>query len=336
MEEPISLEAPFEPITFYPSSFTDLEPNVDNDDAQDNVDNDVVEPKAKRRKKRGKKNRDKREKKSVLEIRDENMVSQIGCLPVDHDEDGNKTRFIEPSKWKDIPPETPQEYLLRVRYEAQNMCEQIAVSKDIDPRSFDNNVTQTIDPAFSRYDEFLDDDETTRADPEWIEKCLKTFTHLRNKVQRDRLYYEQNGLDEATLAVKSIIPGEFKHKEWRLFTFGEEVEDDIISRFPSLETEPTERILHNIDDLSVQYLLKKMTYWITEVGDIQRLKFLWIYSLLLALDNPAPAGCAAALSDFSIWLLEIRLSCSDEQLPLLNTLITIIILFFKQGNEDVV
>ncbi len=414
----------FQEITFYPQDFADLEPNRDDED----------EPRSKR-KRRGKKNNNHTNdnngrKKSVLQIRDESKVSQIGCLPVDVDEEGNPTPFVEPELWKSNPPTTPQEYLLRVRYEAQNMCQQTVVAENIDPRAYDERVTKRIPEVFNQFEEYTQvQDETenivdVHAPTEWVTQCIRTFTHMRNKVLRDRGYMDEDGMDEATKIVFDQIPHNTDWSEWKLYCFGgkrrtkkleqenppapqqqteeitvaqtsnetaqtttddakdaeaivfEKEESDVMDETETIKEdavteieepqepkemteiepteekaettevtiveshEPTERVLYCLDYVTTVGLLHRLVQWTTDENVLSRIRFLWIYSVLLILDNPAPPNSAANLTALLRWLLEqrskIAKGANRDNLPHLNTLITIIVMFFQQGEKAVV
>jgi hypothetical protein len=415
-------EEPFTEITFYPSDFIDLEANPDDDDNEENE-----EPKKKRRRSRSRKKKEKnqnddRKFKSVLQIRDDNKVSQIACLPVDEDEDGNPTPFVPPEEWKTKPPSTPQEYLLRVRYEAQHLCEQTVVAHHIDPRAYDSNVTIKVPEIFHEFEPFMKKEGINtigevdiHAPKDWIEDCLRTFCLLRNKTLRDKSYIDEDGVDESTKAVLDTIPQFSDWNEWKLFCFGgerrektpktqteekkvndnhlkefsqeskedmqttdevtiddeekEQIQDDIEVYIQETEIidekddqditneismtsnenppitvephEPTEQMLYCLDYITTIGLLHRFIRWIMDEKIINRIRFMWLYAILLILDNPAPPNSAAALNEFLRWLLEKRAliasgKANRDDLAYLNTLITIIVMVFSQGDKAVV
>lgn len=76
-----------------------------------------------------------------------------------------------------IPPDSAEEYLRRVHYEAKR-CQKTVVS-DIKPETFNSNVTFQVE-----YEEIpqIDVQELNTPHPEWIEDFLMHFEQLRKVI----------------------------------------------------------------------------------------------------------------------------------------------------------
>ncbi|KAF1333544.1 Gem-associated protein 2, partial [Globisporangium splendens] len=248
-----------------------------------------------------------------------------------------------------VPPSDVQEYLWRVRIEAEGIPD-IVVS-DVDPRQFDANQTANM-PSLPSFADTSVDAKLLPTDG-WKHALLADFAELRQLIVRwqelgppetepsamdpiDGDGDKGDGFVEPTL--RTAVPRMSDEDGWKAFFFGKP--DSAIDGTP-----PHLRLLLQFDQVLTRRLLAYHTDWLEEEGVLlSRARAVWIYALLARLDKPVHAGVAATIRQLlrRCWLLRNEFSSSDDdddddvwalRLKSLNVLITITGDFFAQLHE---
>uniref|UniRef100_K3WHS7 Gem-associated protein 2 n=1 Tax=Globisporangium ultimum (strain ATCC 200006 / CBS 805.95 / DAOM BR144) TaxID=431595 RepID=K3WHS7_GLOUD len=252
-----------------------------------------------------------------------------------------------------LPPADVQEYLWRVRIEAEGIPD--VVVSDVDPRQFDANQTANM-PSLPSFADTSVDAKLLPTD-DWKYALLADFAELRQLIARwqelgppdtepqdamDLLDGDAAGKGDTFLepTLRTAVPRMSDEDGWKAFFFGKP--DSAIDGTP-----PHLRLLLQFDQVLTRRLLAYHTDWLEDdVVLLSRARAVWIYALLARLDKPVHAGVAATIRQLlrRCWLLRNELSSSyssdsnDDsvwalRLKSLNVLITITGDFFAQLHE---
>ncbi|TDH68940.1 hypothetical protein CCR75_000968 [Bremia lactucae] len=237
--------------------------------------------------------------------------------------------FIRLQMQQGHPPQNVQEYLWRVRLEAENIPD-VVVAPDIDPRRFDVQQTSNM-PKLEAF--AVDELDASRfPDNEWKRNLLANFAELRQLIA----CWEAIGPPKAKTAIEGDVPLEIQRTKvprmsdeegWIHFFFGKE-------EVKHSATLPHLRLLLQFDQVLTRRLLDYHAAWLSDdMTSLSRAQAVWIYALLARLDKPVQATVAATIQQIlrSCWTLRSELeSLSEVQLKLLNILIVIAGDFFGQ------
>ncbi|KAE8906154.1 hypothetical protein PF005_g6823 [Phytophthora fragariae] len=232
-----------------------------------------------------------------------------------------------------LPPQDVQEYLWRVRIEAEGIPD-VVVAPDIDPRQFDAQQTRNM-PTLQSFG--LEDTDPERIpDDKWKRELLADFAELRQLIAR----WEAIGPPKAetrtadsvlTEILRTKVPRMSDEDGWIAFFFGK----------PGAEasaTPPHLRLLLQFDQVLTRRLLDYHAAWLSEeeATPLSRARAVWIYALLARLDKPVHANVAATIRQIlrRCWTLRSGLEAPSEiQLKSLNILIVIAGDFFGQLHD---
>lgn len=257
-----------------------------------------------------------------------------------------------------IPPEDVQEYLWRVRIEAEGIPD-VVVAADIDPRRFDAQQTPNM-PAIPSFAAVAN--ERVMPTQQWKDELLADFVELRQLIARWEAIgppaTEPGSSDEQRETIKRTnVPRMSDEDGWQAFFFGKPSGSSPGSS-PSLTsmggTPPHLRLLLQFDQVLTRRLIDYHTAWLEGVERLSRARAVWIYALLARLDKPVHAGVAATIRQLlrRCWQLRSDLDIPSEtperqldkdeddrkarelSLKSLNVLITIAGDFFGQLHDD--
>ncbi|CAI5701148.1 unnamed protein product [Peronospora effusa] len=231
-----------------------------------------------------------------------------------------------------LPPQDVQEYLWRVRIEAEGIPD-VVVAPDINPRQFDAQQTSNM-PKLQSFGLQATDPERVPHD-KWEKEVLADFAELRQLLAR----WEAIGPPKAETLKPGDVPIEILRTNvprmsdedgWIAFFFGK-------SGTETAATPPHLRLLLQFDQVLTRRLLDYHATWLSdEMMSLSRARAVWIYALLARLDKPVHAGVAATIRQIlrCCWTLRCDLEApSDLQLKSLNILIVITGDFFGQLHD---
>lgn len=244
-----------------------------------------------------------------------------------------------------IPPADVQEYLWRVRIEAEGIPD--VVVSDVDPRQFDAKQTANM-PSIPSFADTVD--EKLLPSDQWKSALLADFAELRQLIVRwqalgppDTEEADDDDSDAAACQLKSSssnvtslrtdVPRMSDGDGWKAFFFGK-------SDTQAVGTPPHLRLLLQFDQVLTRRLLEYHTEWLEDESALSRVRGVWIYALLARLDKPVHAGVAATIRQLlrRCWLLRSELPgdaevAAGQELKALNVLICITGDFFGQLHE---
>uniref|UniRef100_M4C4K0 Gem-associated protein 2 n=1 Tax=Hyaloperonospora arabidopsidis (strain Emoy2) TaxID=559515 RepID=M4C4K0_HYAAE len=231
-----------------------------------------------------------------------------------------------------LPPQDVQEYLWRVRLEAEAIPD-FVVASDVDPRQFDAQQTRNM-PTLQSFG--VKSTATDRIpDDWWTRDLLADFAELRQLIARwesigpprTETNRAGNGSNES---VRTNVPKMSDEDGWVLFFFGK-------SGFETLATPPHLRLLLQFDQVLTRKLLDYHAAWLSEeMTSLSRARAVWMYALMARLDKPVHAAVAATIRQIlrRCWTLRCELETPSEvQLKSLNVLIVITGDFFGQLHD---
>lgn len=234
-----------------------------------------------------------------------------------------------------VPPADVQEYLWRVRLEAEGIPD-VVVAADVDPRQFDAHQTPNMPrlaPLAAPANPALVPRES------WRRALLADFAELRQLIAR----WQEVGapeIDDDALPLRTEVPRMADADGWRTFFLGRAA------------TPPHLRLLLQFDQVLTRRLLEYHAEWLEDAPALSRARGVWVYALLARLDKPVHAGVAATIRQLlrRCWQLrnELRVEGSDseedtdhaeeqtprQQLQALNVLICVTGDFFGQLDEQ--
>ncbi|KAG7392241.1 gem (nuclear organelle) associated protein 2 [Phytophthora pseudosyringae] len=254
------------------------------------------------------------------------------ALPVEGEEAVN-VQLIRRRMQQGLPPQDVQEYLWRVRLEAEGIPD-VVVALDVDPRQFDAQQTSNM-PKLQTFG-LKETDPERVPDEKWKRELLADFAELRQLISR----WEAIGPPKAEALRDGDVPIEILHTKvprmsdeegWISFFFGK-------SGMETSATPPHLRLLLQFDQVLTRRLLDHHAAWIgdEDVGQVSRARAVWIYALLARLDKPVHASVAATIRQIlrRCWTMRCELeSPSEIQLKSLNILIVIAGDFFGQLHD---
>lgn len=249
---------------------------------------------------------------------------------------------------QDIPPADVQEYLWRVRIEAEGIPD--VVVSDVDPRQFDAKQTANM-PSIPSFADTVD--EKLLPSEQWKSALLADFAELRQLISRwqalgppdteepeevdddsDTAAFRFNNPSNVT-SLRTDVPQMSDGDGWKAFFFGKPDTE-------AVGTPPHLRLLLQFDQVLTRRLLEYHTDWLEDESALSRARGVWIYALLARLDKPVHAGVAATIRQLlrHCWLLRSELSGgadadvdASQELKALNVLICITGDFFGQLHE---
>ncbi|TMW55935.1 hypothetical protein Poli38472_008583 [Pythium oligandrum] len=266
------------------------------------------------------------------------------ALPVD--EETVDVQAILRRMQQGLPPADVQEYLWRVRIEAEGIPN--VVVSDVDPRQYDTKQTANM-PAMPDL-RHVSNNALLPTD-EWKENLLADFAELRQLIARwQELGPPENEPsleDNAVLkrALRTAVPRMNDEDGWRTFFFGKAPVSPNTPASPgagddemngSFGTPPHLRLLLQFDQVLTRRLLTYHTEWLETTEAVSRARAAWIYALLARLDKPVHAEVAAMIRQLlrRCWQLRNDLQdTTDTLLKPLNILISITGDFFGQLEE---
>ncbi|CAI5714874.1 unnamed protein product [Hyaloperonospora brassicae] len=250
------------------------------------------------------------------------------ALPVQGAQTVN-VQLIRQRMQEGFPPQDVQEYLWRVRLEAEDLPD-IVVASDVDARQYDAQQTSNIPTLQSFGDEKTTLDRLP--DEEWTRNLLADFAELRQLIARWECVgpppAEAHGAgDGANERARTKVPKMSDEDGWALFFFGK-------PGFETSATPPHLRLLLQFDQVLTRKLLDYHAAWLSEEAtSLSRARAVWMYALMARLDKPVHAGVAATIRQIlrRCWILRCELEMpSGVQLKSLNVLIVIAGHFFGQ------
>ncbi|KAG1711824.1 hypothetical protein DVH05_009066 [Phytophthora capsici] len=251
------------------------------------------------------------------------------ALPVEGEE-AVDVQLIRRRIQQGIPPQDVQEYLWRVRLEAEGIPD-VVVAPDVDPRQYDAQQTSNM-PRLQAFG--LEQTDPTRIpDSKWTRELLADFAELRQLINR----WEAIGPPKAESVQEGAVPVEILRTTvprmsdedgWIKFFFGNPGTD-------TSATPPHLRLLLQFDQVLTRRLLEYHATWLSseDVEKVSRARAVWIYALLARLDKPVHASVAATIRQIlrRCWTLRCELKAPSEiELKALNILIIIAGDFFGQ------
>ncbi len=204
-----------------------------------------------------------------------------------HEDDGFHERIKD-----GIPPSDANEYLLRVRYEAETIPD-IIVSETIDCRQYDENQT----PNMPHLQEIVQVPLYLQMSQEEENRVLAEFADLRQLL----VYLSTvNPFKE-----RIPVPKMRNENGWIAFFFGElddcekeeddQEEEEVVDTFTYGHL-PTTQLILQLDQVITRYLLEYHIRWLDSVNVVlSEERALWIYALLAHLDKPVHASVAGSI-----------------------------------------
>lgn len=270
-------------------------------------------------------------------------------LPVEG-EDAVDVRAIVERMQRGEPPADVQEYLWRVRIEAEGIPD--VVVADVDPRRFDSQQTANM-PSIP---ELAAVDERLQPSVEWKRELLADFAELRQLIVRWEAIGPPKtevlrGGELPTVVARTNVPRMSDEDGWGVFFFGKASASDSQEGSDGSEnagrrdgTAPHLRLLLQFDQVLTRRLLEYHAGWLDSVESLSRARAVWVYALLARLDKPVHAEVAATIRQLlrRCWQLRNELgaqwgdgdSARELRLKTLNVLITVTGEFFEQMQHE--
>ncbi|KAK1947165.1 Maspardin [Phytophthora citrophthora] len=253
-------------------------------------------------------------------------------LPVEGEE-AVDVQLIRRRMQQGIPPQDVQEYLWRVRLEAEGIPD-VVVAPDVDPRQFDAQQTSNM-PKLQAFG--LEQTDPARIpDSKWTRGLLADFAELRQLISRWEVIGPPKAetvqdTDVPVEILRTTVPRMSDEEGWIRFFFGKPGTD-------TSATPPHLRLLLQFDQVLTRRLLEYHAAWLSseDMGQVSRARAVWIYALLARLDKPVHANVAATIRQIlrCCWTLRCELEAPSEiQLKSLNILIVIAGDFFGQLHD---
>ncbi|KAG7383274.1 gem (nuclear organelle) associated protein 2 [Phytophthora boehmeriae] len=248
------------------------------------------------------------------------------ALPVEGEE-AVDVQAIRRRMQQGFPPQDVQEYLWRVRLEAEGIPD--VVVSDVDPRRFDAQQTSNL-PTLQSFGSKSTAQERLPGD-RWRSELLADFAELRQLIAR----WEDIGPPRKEPGTEEIlrtnVPRMSDEDGWIVFFFGKPEAEEAA-------TPPHLRLLLQFDQVLTRRLLDYHAAWLSDDGmtALSRARAVWIYALLARLDKPVHASVAATIRQIlrSCWTMRCELETpSETQLMALNILIVIAGDFFGQLHD---
>lgn len=263
------------------------------------------------------------------------------ALPVD--EDSVDVRLILQRMREGLPPADVQEYLWRVRIEADGIPD--VVVSDVDPRKYDTEQTANM-PAVVDFGDTVD--PSVLPNNQWKQTLLADFADLRQLLSR----WQEIGVPPTEKegpipksVLRTQVPRMNDEEGWIKFFFGKPTgsDDDANRTTMKVETDLTQygtpphlRLLLQFDQVITRRLLQYHMDWLNAIEYLSRARAVWIYALLARLDKPVHSDTAAILRQILRRCWQMRNELNDPKqssLRSLNILIAITGDFFQQLHD---
>ncbi|CAM9382189.1 unnamed protein product [Chrysoparadoxa australica] len=252
------------------------------------------------------------------------------------------------------PAESPEEYLWRVRVEAEDLPDVMEATVPEELKKKPTNYMPKVAPLDKCPAELLPRSS-------WEDEVLDTFIELRQYL----MYWAARGVGKKGTGERVVVPALKDELGWHVFCLGcPEVAGDVEGDTPAqlqvpsasltanadipvdkplgvawLETckcgtAPKVKLILQFDQVMTQKLLAMHVEWL-RCRDLSLARGAWIYALLARLDKPLHVVTAALVRDL------LRICCSQraaldplspdpERLQILNLLVSIAVGYFKQ------
>ncbi|CAD7702208.1 unnamed protein product [Ostreobium quekettii] len=229
--------------------------------------------------------------------------------------------------WDSGPPDSAEEYLRRVRWEALR-CKQV-VTADIDTSKFEDRRTGSI-PLTPNIPSTPEHHQPT---VRWLKRCLKDFHSLRATLHR----MEEDEDGEIPYGVPIMVSSNSSSKDCRSNA------RDTVQDLKCLQegTEPLLSNMSELDQVAVERILQTHIHDLVQAKgrEVTELRALWLYALLAKIHTPLHPEVLAAVRALFRHCAERRVCVADgsqeerDMLPRLNLLIAVSGLYFGQDEE---
>jgi len=195
----------------------------------------------------------------------------------------------------------------------------------------------------------------------WVDSTLTSFSNLRMYIEK---CFEM-GIGSKETMERIPCPPMKDRSGWHIFCLGEQEamgnvggyfddemeendlegnemeEDDVdntesgndwVSHVPQGGHETSVRILAQMDQVMTRRILSHHVHYMEEGWVLSKKRTAWIYALLARIERPLHRDDAAMMHDLLKECTKRRATCHcEEQLAMLNTLISIVGIYFEQG-----
>ena len=217
-----------------------------------------------------------------------------------------------------IPPATAEEYLLRVRLEAESLSP-VIVAKG---RRDDDQPSPVLSPSFE--EEIPVDSDSD----DWERRSAAIF--------RQALQY----VDEAAHSFDSDrahkLPSLHDGYAWHFYCFGTRLPQDCGESHGQQGTganghPPLVSVLTKLDSRKAYRLLNKHVQWL-ETAPLTKARSLWLYALMLRIEQPLNGDSASLLRKLARRCMQYESMAANDRIVLCcaRVLLTVISKHFKQ------
>lgn len=238
------------------------------------------------------------------------------CLPVAEGE----------PDWSIGEPQTVEEYLKRVRYEARKLPD--VVTSTIDPQQFDPQQAAASPAAARRADEVAACPLDRKPSIPWVRQFLQQFSSLQQQLQREQeLLAGRPGVPALGAGSPSSLDSAAAARQG---LHGLSLEDSPSSLMPELEQ------LRGLDQVRVLRRLEEEMQRVLQSGNLSAGDCALLYALAARVERPLHGGTCALFRSLLRHCARLRaalLHARDPLLPHLNVLIAIAGGYFGQDEE---
>eukprot|EP01132_Coremiostelium_polycephalum_P007628 gene7628-9384_t len=233
----------------------------------------------------------------------------------------------------DSEPMTGEEYLKRVRWEANRLAN-VVVADNIDYSKINNTISKsyfTLPPKLPTCHPQL------LPDQHWESNFLSDFSEFRQKLQCIKLNKKVNPTKQL------VLPHLNDKRAWFIFCFGSS--SSITTKDNNKEQQqqqqqkeqkegiiPDINLIIQLDHILIVNLVEYHIEWL-ENKELNQQRSYWIYVLLSVLEKPIDSDTAANLRSLlrRLALLRSKIDSKDDPLlPSINILFTIVAKYFNQ------
>lgn len=230
------------------------------------------------------------------------------------------------------PPTSAEEYLLRVRLEAERLPKVTTAASAKEKRRNDEAKTTNVvlstdivrESNLPTWHETVQAKEELLPHPQWTDDALASFATAREYIE-SRREEADSGLD----ASDSDLPDINDEDGWFMFCFEGDGHPPLLS------------IMLRMDPMTVQSMLAYHVDWLSEEMDDEIVRFpthraVWLYAILVCIDMPLNSDVASDIRRLLVLCTAVRSrlnrsSGEERVLASLNTLIAITGRFFHQN-----
>lgn len=243
------------------------------------------------------------------------------------------------------PPASAEEYLLRVRIEADRLPDVLrdetsaAVSDGLQsPVTLSIGTTKVEKPDESRSSPAPSDSSPLHQPPpqpslSWQRRCYACFVECQQYMRRLKAL-RQAPRDDPSSRIPSISDA----TAWRVLTFGDPQKTGRKDRGARA---PTISLLMSLDHRALLLLLSRHVSWLCQdakqASAVSRLRSMWLYALMCCLEKPLLPDTAATLRKLARHLSQLRLGLPNAtaapELAPIDILLTLVELGFQQGSH---